>query len=370
MHLFKTETHDVIINNLTKTFGEVVAVDKVSFTIEAGKFFTLLGPSGCGKSTTLRCIAGLEDPDKGQIIFGEKSLYDSEKSIKTKPEDRNIGMVFQSYAVWPHMTVFNNVAYPLRIKKYSHNEINEMVEAALSFVELADYGTRYPSQLSGGQQQRVALARAIVGKTNVLLFDEPLSNLDAVLREKMRFDIARWQKELGITTIYVTHDQSEAMVMSDILAVMDNGKLMQLGSPDEIYRKPNSKMVASFLGTANFINGKVVSLKNNGYEVITDNNEKYVIKRSDQNENLINQDVTILIRPEDIQIIDPDNVTNKTNVFKGSISKVAFLGNQIDYECEFKTFPLRFCTNNETRHSIGTNIYVYLPPEKSVIIKD
>lgn len=235
------------IKNLVKRYGSVTAVDHIDLSIGQGKLFSFLGPSGCGKTTTLRMIAGLETPTEGEIVVDGEVLSDSKRVVL--PEKRNMGMVFQSYAVWPHMTVSDNVAYGLKIKKQPRSDIEKKVRETLSLVGLADYQDRYPTQLSGGQQQRVALARAIVIHPSVLLMDEPLSNLDAKLRIEMRNAIKMIQNDVGITTIYVTHDQEEAMAVSDRIAVMNAGVIQHVGTPKNIYQRPANLFVAGFIGS-------------------------------------------------------------------------------------------------------------------------
>ncbi|MBI3740672.1 MAG: ABC transporter ATP-binding protein, partial [Chloroflexi bacterium] len=248
------------LDHLTKQFpardksGEVAAVNDVSLEIEKGEFVTLLGPSGCGKTTTLRLIAGFEFPTSGKIILDGKQLED------VPPNKRDMAMVFQSYAIFPHLTVFENIAYGLNIRHFSKNEIREKIVHVIALTKLTGLENRAPNQISGGQQQRVALARALVVEPKVLLFDEPLSNLDAKLREEMRFEIRDLQKRLGITAIYVTHDQQEALVMSDKIAVMNNGRLMQLGSPEDIFERPRNRFVAEFIGLSDFIPARIETL--------------------------------------------------------------------------------------------------------------
>ena len=253
-------TKGLRIENLRKDFGGIRAVDGVSFTAGPGEFISLLGPSGCGKTTTLRCIAGFEHPQEGRITLGDVPLTDAAAGIFTPPHQRRFGMVFQSYAVWPHMTVFDNVAYPLKVQGgVSRKEIADRVRAKLEMVGLGGLEDRYPSRLSGGQQQRVALARAIVMEPHALLFDEPLSNLDAKLRERMRFELIELQRQLGIPAVYVTHDQTEAMVMSDRILVMQKGVIAQEGAPEEIYARPASPFVADFIGLCNLLDAEVVA---------------------------------------------------------------------------------------------------------------
>ncbi|MFQ6078604.1 MAG: ABC transporter ATP-binding protein, partial [Thermodesulfobacteriota bacterium] len=248
---------EVKVEKLIKRFGEVTAVAGIDATIPEGKIVTLLGPSGCGKTTTLRCVAGFENADEGMIWIGDQIIFDSREKINLSPQKRDMGMVFQSYAVWPHMTVYENIAFPLRIRKMSRREVGQRVERAMTMVGIEELKDRLPSAVSGGQQQRVAFARAIVYDPAVLLLDEPLSNLDAKLREHMRFEILDLQRKLGITTIYVTHDQEEAMVLSDEVLVMDQGHAVQRGDPEDIYFNPRNEFVADFIGKINFLAGAV-----------------------------------------------------------------------------------------------------------------
>ena len=245
----------VTIQNVTKSFGNTVVLENFDATFENGEFITLLGPSGCGKTTMLRIIAGFEKPTSGCVMFDDKTV--SSAKVFIPPEKRDIGMVFQSYAVWPHMTVAENVAYPLKIKHADKQVIKEKVDRVLSVVHLAQYAERIPSQLSGGQQQRVALARALVAEPALLLLDEPLSNLDAKLRESMRFEIKEIQREYGITVVYVTHDQTEAMAMSDRIVVINRGIIQQIGAPKEIYNHPTNPFVADFVGKIEFLEGEI-----------------------------------------------------------------------------------------------------------------
>ncbi|MHC1728287.1 MAG: ABC transporter ATP-binding protein [Syntrophobacteraceae bacterium] len=239
--------------NVTKIFGNVAAVDDLCLEIEKGECFSFLGPSGCGKTTTLRMIAGFEDLDHGEITVGEKLLSSSFKKYYLPPEKRDFGMVFQAFAVWPHLSVFENVAFPLRIKKYSRSEIEEQTRKALTHTNLIRLASAYPNELSGGEKQRIALARALAINPSVMLLDEPLSNLDPHLREEMRFEIKDLQRQFGFTIVYVTHDQAEAMALSDRMLVMKEGQVQQVGTPMEIYGKPANSFVFSFIGLSNFI---------------------------------------------------------------------------------------------------------------------
>ena len=244
---------DVGISGVVKRFGAITAVDGIDLNVQDGEMVTLLGPSGCGKTTTLRMIAGLEEPDAGAIRIGGVPVYDTARRIDVPSERRNLGMVFQSYAIWPHMTVYENVAYPLRMRRVGRGESERRVAAVLQQVDLDGLGDTPATNLSGGQQQRVALARALVFEPRVLLLDEPLSNLDAKLREHMRFELRIMQQRLGVTALYVTHDQEEALTLSDHIIVMNRGRIEQVGTPDEIYEQPATRFVAEFIGKANFI---------------------------------------------------------------------------------------------------------------------
>ena len=244
---------DVGISGVVKRFGAITAVDGIDLNVQDGEMVTLLGPSGCGKTTTLRMIAGLEEPDAGAIRIGGMPVYDKARRIDVPSERRHLGMVFQSYAIWPHMTVYQNVAYPLRMRRVGRAESKRRVAAVLQQVDLEGLGDKPATNLSGGQQQRVALARALVFEPRVLLLDEPLSNLDAKLREHMRFELRIMQQRLGVTALYVTHDQEEALTLSDHIIVMNRGRIEQVGTPDEIYEQPATRFVAEFIGKANFI---------------------------------------------------------------------------------------------------------------------
>jgi iron(III) transport system ATP-binding protein len=248
---------DLLIEGLVKRFGDVLAVDDVSLHVADGEFVTLLGPSGCGKSTTLAAVAGLDRPDSGRILVGDRTYFDDAKGIWLPPEARGCGLVFQSYALWPHMTVHDNVVFPLTLRKVSGAERKRRVAEVLALVEMELYADRYPHQLSGGQQQRVALARTLVYQPAILLLDEPLSNLDAKLRDRARAWLAELRTRLGLTTIYVTHDQIEALSLSDRVVVMNGGRIAQVGPPREIYERPADPFVADFIGTTNFLPARV-----------------------------------------------------------------------------------------------------------------
>lgn len=290
----------VTITGVTKSFGNVTVLQEFNQKFEDGEFITLLGPSGCGKTTMLRLIAGFEKPSSGEIYIGDK-LVSSEKEF-LPPEKRGIGMVFQSYAVWPHMNVFDNIAYPLKVQKINKNEIEERVNQVLKIVHLEQYKDRFPSELSGGQQQRVALGRALVAQPEILLLDEPLSNLDAKLREEMRYEIKEITKKLKITVIYVTHDQIEAMTMSDRIVLINKGEVQQVAPPQEIYSKPKNMFVANFVGKVDFITGKVEESK-----ILLDNSNNQTLP----NTSSFKGKVVVAIRPENAILSDDGEITGK-----------------------------------------------------------
>jgi len=313
----------VKLENLEKSFGSVVAVDSISLIIEESEFFTILGPSGCGKTTTLRMIAGFYKPDRGKIYFNSKEVH------RLPPEKRNTGMVFQNYALWPHMTVFENVAFGLEMRKFSKENIKSRVESALNLVNLGGLGDRTPDQLSGGQQQRVALARALVIEPDVLLLDEPLSNLDAKLRVEMRTEIKKLQKNLGITTIYVTHDQKEALAVSDRLAVMGMGKFAQIGDPLEIYTKPSNKFVASFIGLINLFSGTVSKIHKDDVWIKTNEGLDMVASSLEGVKGGMN--ILIAVRPENVEVHAKDFSPKEENVVSGIVESIEYLGDLARY---------------------------------------
>ena len=326
------------LENVTKIFpsrggiGEVTAVDRVTLEIEKGELVTLLGPSGCGKTTTLRMIAGFEFPTTGEIIL------DGVKINNLPPHQRNMSMVFQSYAIFPHLNVYENIAYGLKVQKRPKAEIEERVNRVLELVELSGYNNRAPNQLSGGQQQRVALARALIMEPKVLLMDEPLSNLDAKLREQMRSEIRRIQRLLGITSVYVTHDQAEAMIISDRIVVMYEGRVDQIARPTEIYRQPSSRFVADFIGRANFVKGTVLET-NPGKAVVNmfGNHLTIPTLRTGLHNG---QEVTIVIRPE-MALLDRENAH-----VMGTVRRAAYMGNHSEYDIEVDGHLLALMEND------------------------
>lgn len=315
------------LNNLTKDFGQrgesITAVDDLSLTIEPGEFITLLGPSGCGKTTTLRMIAGFETPTSGEI------LLDGSDISRLTPDKRPMGMVFQSYALFPHMSVYQNVAYGLKTKKTPSAQIKSEVAEVLGIMSLENLANRAPNQLSGGQQQRVALARAMVMKPKVLLFDEPLSNLDAKLRAQMRIEIRQVQQKLGITSIFVTHDQDEAMSISDRIVVMRNAKIEQVGSPSEIYLRPKSVFVADFVGRSNFLQVSNVKKSSNGLALVTLNGKEIEVGAS---QDAIDSNSThLLVRPESIKVEKSELSLAADDLTHGKVTQVVFYGEHVEY---------------------------------------
>jgi len=354
------------IQNLFKRFKNVVAVNHVQLEVNKGEMLTLLGPSGCGKTTTLRCIAGLEKPEEGDIVIDGKPML-SEGFIH--PSKRGIGMVFQNYAVWPHMKVFNNIVYGLKLQKISKKSIQEKAQQVLALVGLNGLEDRYPAQLSGGQQQRVALARALVTNPKVLLLDEPLSNLDAKLREKMRFEIKSLVRRMGITSVYVTHDQAEAMVISDRIAVMDLGNLVQIGTAQEIYKKPANRFVADFIGTMNFMSGEVVETiqDTNAVYVRTEFSEKILCKTSDTTATTPGKKVYASIRPEDVEIFT-EPPQESENLFKCTITHKAYLGNFLYLFVSVDGTMIRVQVSHYLPQEEGAELYLFLNPEKCMIL--
>jgi iron(III) transport system ATP-binding protein len=326
------------IEHLTKRFGPQLALDDVSFTVADGELFTLLGPSGCGKTTTLLSVAGFVRPEAGAVRCGEVVFLDRRADVEMAAERRNLGIVFQSYAVWPHMTVAQNVAFPLRVRKAGKLERADRVAKALELVELGDLGDRYPHQLSGGQRQRVALARALIYQPAVLLLDEPFSNLDAKLRERARSWLKRLQQQLGVTTVFVTHDQDEAMAMSDRILVMDQGRIQQIGTPEAVYQHPANRFVAAFVGQCNFVDGVVATSAPAGtVEVALGHAGLRLTAASSSEARKPGDAVSVGIRPEALQLVDErrhnghGKAVSGENVFDASITKVTFLGDHYAY---------------------------------------
>jgi iron(III) transport system ATP-binding protein len=354
---------------LRKTYttakDKVLAVDSLNFQVKERDFVTLLGPSGCGKTTTLRCVAGLEVPAGGEISIGGQTVFSEKKRINIPVEKRDIGIVFQSYAIWPHMNVFENVAFPLRSRGgLSSQEIDERVREALRRVRMEELIFRPAPQLSGGQQQRVALARALVKGPKLLLLDEPLSNLDALLREEMRIEIKELCKELEITVLYVTHDQIEALAMSDRILVMREGKVLQEGTPLEIYHRPQNQFVASFIGAANLIEGKIETFLGQRADVETQHGMISCVP----SKGVASGDrVLVSVRPEEIILLRVASPAKK-NVFAGKILSLSFLGESLDCRVLVNSQKIRCRLPSGDKFREGDKVYIELPPEKTLAV--
>ncbi len=351
----------VRIQNVSKRFGSVAALDAVSVEITAGELFFLLGPSGCGKTTLLRCLAGFYQPESGSIFFGDRDVTNLEA------HRRETGMVFQNYALWPHMTVAENVAFGLEQRKVPKPEIRERVAAALEAVRMGGLGERRPNQLSGGQQQRVALARALVIRPQCLLLDEPLSNLDAKLRTEMRLEIRRVCKEAGLTAVYVTHDQKEALSIADRVAVMHEGRIRQVGPPAEIYRRPRSRFVADFLGDTNFIEGRVLRIGADEALVQTAMGEFRGILADPESPPAEGATVTVSVRPECLRL---DTYPADENCFHGQIGEAVYFGDSAHYAFETETGARLQLAELNPRHAgpRAGELYVWVAPEDVVIL--
>jgi iron(III) transport system ATP-binding protein len=338
--------------------GEVYAVRGIDLDVQQGQFFTLLGPSGCGKTTTLRSVAGLEKPFKGEILVGGELVLSCRRNLIVPPYKRDIGMVFQSYAIWPHLNVFENVAFPLRErrKSLSSGDIRTRVRKALALVQLDGLEDRPAPFLSGGQQQRLALARALVKEPRVLLLDEPLSNLDAKLREETRIEMRELVKRLGITTLYVTHDQLEALTMSDVIAVMDGGRIVQQGTPLEIYTAPYNRFVASFIGLSNFLEGRVKTPGHTG-EVDTPSG---VLRCLLPEGAAAGDEVTVVIRPEDVTLNDGAAGANE-NTLEGKIEAIVFMGDALECQVAVGAKHIRLKLHPSSAVAKGSTVRLRLP---------
>jgi iron(III) transport system ATP-binding protein len=344
----------VDLRGLTKRFGSLAVVDNVSLRIDHGQLVCLLGPSGCGKTTTLRLIAGFLEPSEGEILVGDRLVSSAAKTLP--PEQRKMSMIFQSYALWPHMTVAENIVYGLRLRKMDRETIAKKLKAILETTKLEILAQRYPGELSGGQQQRVALARALIVEPETLLLDEPLSNLDANLREEMRFEIRRLHDEYRYTTVYVTHDQSEAMTTADLIAVMNGGKIDQLGTPEEIYDRPQSEFVARFIGASNVIKGTAVDANHIAFAGATLQVVGEKLKSG--------QNAAIAIRQHDIQLSTKAPPLPQ-NAVKATVTRQVFLGASRDYMVETPDgTTLRIVTTTANPVSAGTEVWLTLPPER------
>jgi iron(III) transport system ATP-binding protein len=358
----------VSIRGLTKRFTDAAAVDELHLEIGDGEFVSLLGPSGCGKTTTLRLIAGFLQPDAGEICVAGEVI--SSPSLLVPPERRNMSMIFQSYAVWPHMTVAQNVAYGLKFKKLSKEQIDAKVTKLLGVVHLGELKDRYSAELSGGQQQRVALARALVVEPQILLMDEPLSNLDANLREEMRFEIRRLHEEFRITTVYVTHDQAEAMATSDRIAVLDGGRLIQVGGPQDLFDRPRTRFVAEFVGKANILTGH---FDGDGRLQLEDGIK---IRVAPGSEFLAPGQVSVCLRPHNVTLVAEENAMRELtdrgyNLFSGIIRRSIYFGDAVDYTIELpsRTF-LRVIAPPSQRFQPGQSIRAAAHPDHCVVVRE
>ncbi len=363
------------------------AAHEVAFEVPQGKLFTLLGPSGCGKTTTLRSIAGLERPRQGEISVGGDIVYSSQRGVFVPPNQRGLGMVFQSYAIWPHMTVFENAAFPLRVgrRRLGKREIEERVLRVLKVVALEEMAGREATRLSGGQQQRLALARALVMEPRLLLLDEPLSNLDAKLRERMRFELKRLQRELRITTVYVTHDQSEALALSHSrittvyvthdqsealalshsIAVMNAGRIQQVGTPREIYERPGNQFVADFVGTTNFLDAIVSAPAAPGYYRVSSALGEMKVRAVEALQP--GEKVILSVRPEDIRL--SETRPEGENVWEGSVDQKVFLGEAVDFQVKIRDRALQSRAHPSLRTRVGELIYLRIDPDKCVALR-
>lgn len=347
---------EIKLEGITKKFGDVTAASDIHLTINDGEFFTFLGPSGCGKTTTMRIIAGLEYPDYGKVLF------DGEDVTEIPSYKRNTGMVFQNYALWPHMKVFDNIAYGLKIRKMPQSEINEKVEEALELVQLKGLGNRFPSQLSGGQQQRIALARVLVINPSVLLLDEPLSNLDAKLRVEMREEIKDLQKKLGITTIYVTHDQEEAMTISDRIAIQNYGVVRQVGTPNEIYNYPTDLFIATFIGRGTLLEGRVHALDDKARVKINDE----ILCGIDTSNKLREGDVaSCVLRPENFTLT---RSSEPSNMLEGTIEWAAFIGPHKEVKLRVGGNTILVDIPPDIETPIGNKLRVYISHKETIIL--
>jgi ABC-type Fe3+/spermidine/putrescine transport system ATPase subunit len=346
-------------SNVVKRYGDTAVVDGISFTVAPGEFFTLLGPSGCGKTTTLRLLAGLETPNAGEITLQGRCLAAPDRGVLVPIDKRNMGMVFQSYAIWPHLTVFENVAFPLRVRGESQADIKRRVNEALEIVGLGHLGERGSTELSGGQQQRVALARAIVYTPALLLLDEPLSNLDVKLREQMRVELHALHKRLNLAVVYVTHDQSEALALSDRIAVVNQGKLEQVGTPTEVYEHPHTRFVGDFLGRTVILKGTL--RKDAGQSLVDMHGTGRVSVQTDGSFD-DGVEVRILSRPEDVTLLPKGELG--PNQVAAKIERVAYMGDHLEYTIEAAGRRVILPASKRDSYAIGADVRLAFEPSR------
>ena len=351
---------------VTKRFGPALAVDRMSFAVAPGELFTLLGPSGCGKTTTLRLVAGLEEPDEGEIFLNDIPIASPKRGIFLPPDRRQMGMVFQSYAIWPHLTVFENVAFPLRVRREPAPVIRKRVLEALELVGLQGLAERGATELSGGQQQRVALARALVYTPAILLLDEPLSNLDAKLREQMRFELRSLQRRLNLSVLYVTHDQTEAMALSDRIAVIHGGRLEQVGTAAEIYETPASSFVGDFLGRTVILQGRVQRSKEGAWVDLLNGSGRLSLKDDHVGRFAEGEEVRILSRPEDVAILPAGEAA--PNRVAAKVEEAAYLGDHFEYSVSSGGRSFVLSAGKRERFEVGSEVRLAFDPERFTVL--
>ncbi|MFK8253036.1 ABC transporter ATP-binding protein [Ancylobacter terrae] len=354
---------ELVISNLEKRFGTFVAVEDFSLHVRDGEFVSLLGPSGCGKSTTLAAIAGLDRPTGGSIRIGAKVCYDGDRKLFLPPEDRGCGLVFQSYALWPHMTVAQNVAFPLKLRKVRGAEQARRIAEVLALVEMESYAGRYPHELSGGQQQRAALARTLVYNPDILLLDEPLSNLDAKLRDRARIWLGELRTKLRMTTIYVTHDQVEALALSDRIVVLNKGRIAQLGTPQEIYENPADPFVADFIGTTNFIRGETLACAMGGGRAIRLDDGQVLEFQADGSAAL-GERVTFALRPTQMVLLAGGEPPVGGSVLKAAVVSQSYIGGRWQLALDIAGNPVRI--DRDDRHDGGI-AHIWVPRDGGVV---
>jgi iron(III) transport system ATP-binding protein len=330
---------ELVVDELVVRYGPTQVVHGVSFVVHGGELVTLLGPSGCGKTTTLRCVAGLEPAHSGRISLDGRVLSNGKTHMP--PESRGINMVFQSYAIWPHMTVFDNVAYGLRVRSMRRQDTRDRVMSTLDMVGLADYAQRYGTELSGGQQQRVAVARAIATQPQMLLFDEPLSNLDSALRERLRFEMVELQRRIGTTSLYVTHDQAEAMAMSDRIVLLNGGRVEQIGSPSDVYERPVSRFAAELVGRANFLTGTVSSVAGDRTDVSVGGAAVTASLIPQVPRPALGDEVTLFMRPEHLTIHPAAAPAAADNMWQATLTHVTYVGSRLECRADSLGHGLR-----------------------------